>query len=54
MTGDDNKKQYGAYRFEKKTYAIHGVRSDGRLYLRIHRSRRRYDDAADPDQRTWL
>ena len=39
---------------KKKTYAIHGVRSDGRLYLRIHRSRRRYDDAADSDQRTWL
>ena len=39
---------------KKKTYAIHAVRSDGRLYLRIHRSRRRYDDAADSDQRTWL
>ena len=38
----------------KKDYAIHAVRSDGRLYLRIHRSRRRYDDAADSDQRTWL
>ena len=42
--------QYGTNESQKKTSAVHDLRCDGWLYLRLYRSRRRNDDAVDSDQ----
>ena len=52
--GYDDERKYGTCGCEETCSAVGCLRYADWIYLRLYRSRRRYDDAFDPDFSAWI